>query len=765
MNILIKFLHLFFSLSICFTQANIQFSQSSNSARGEEPTNVYYNDSEDADTTTFIINENLFDLGVSFNQLYFFTKLEYSEYPVFGIERINPHDMIHSYYLEYLGDRLNVKLGNIYSLYTRGLIINTYQDQDIDFDNSILGVELSYDLLDWMRVYSIYGSDTYEFRINPQSQLNELSFDHITGFIGSELSFFDNLILNLQYMNQELIVDEDVRISGSETGGDNFIDYHSDKTFIISDHIKENFELFYADDITKYNINSDKIGLSVQSYVFGVDVYAEYVINKYTRLDPGVVVGKELDGCSLYASLSADLFNVGITYEFKRYDNPYYIETISSAPFVYREASSVLQSRLSHLMSFVNEVGHQFDVLYPFGDSFMLNLNLSTARRIHESRASTYNYALSYDIESFDLDVYPSSGIDSAYTIINNHWVETSSHSKLEYDESPSLLDVITMDRDHFLYAYWPYRQIYVGLSGYLFDDKLDFTVGYDFFDHIKEWGAGNESGITFNYYNYDYESIEESIHDAISDYWIGIDAEYDGYMENLQPLIDIGYYTQEEAEAVALGSLSYPLDEINDVVIETYTDLYMDTASDSLENYISNYQNNSKWLYTRESAVTVPTKFGWNLGKGNSILLSFERQWREVEYNKDVTYNTSDNYNDVTVSKIERFDETYLSLSLKRKNITLSLFSNNEKFKRIKYGNDDLKEIIDKEAEEDWNGVQLTFNIKENKSQILDSILSNSKLSIFYGSQKGGLVCANGVCAMQPQFIDGIKLSFSRIF
>ncbi len=56
----------------------------------------------------------------------------------------------------------------------------------------------------------------------------------------------------------------------------------------------------------------------------------------------------------------------------------------------------------------------------------------------------------------------------------------------------------------------------------------------------------------------------------------------------------------------------------------------------------------------------------------------------------------------------------------------------------------------------------------QKNKDQsdiFFNSLLSNSKLSIFYGSQRGGLICANGVCAIQPEFIDGIKLSFSRTF
>ena len=41
----------------------------------------------------------------------------------------------------------------------------------------------------------------------------------------------------------------------------------------------------------------------------------------------------------------------------------------------------------------------------------------------------------------------------------------------------------------------------------------------------------------------------------------------------------------------------------------------------------------------------------------------------------------------------------------------------------------------------------------------------STTQLSLFYGSQKGGLVCANGVCADQPGFDDGMKLTLRSLF
>ena len=53
-----------------------------------------------------------------------------------------------------------------------------------------------------------------------------------------------------------------------------------------------------------------------------------------------------------------------------------------------------------------------------------------------------------------------------------------------------------------------------------------------------------------------------------------------------------------------------------------------------------------------------------------------------------------------------------------------------------------------------DWTGFELNFLIS-----------SSTQLSIFKGSQKGGLVCANGICAIQPSFEDGVKLTFRSSF
>ena len=41
----------------------------------------------------------------------------------------------------------------------------------------------------------------------------------------------------------------------------------------------------------------------------------------------------------------------------------------------------------------------------------------------------------------------------------------------------------------------------------------------------------------------------------------------------------------------------------------------------------------------------------------------------------------------------------------------------------------------------------------------------NNNIISLFFGSQKGGLVCANGTCVMQPDFEKGFKITSKIIF
>ena len=82
-----------------------------------------------------------------------------------------------------------------------------------------------------------------------------------------------------------------------------------------------------------------------------------------------------------------------------------------------------------------------------------------------------------------------------------------------------------------------------------------------------------------------------------------------------------------------------------------------------------------------------------------------------------------------------------------------LSLYYHIRNYLTITYFED--KEKKSNEDEEHlWTGVDITFELSPTM-----------QFSIFKGSQKGGLVCANGICAEQPSFEDGIKLTFRALF
>ena len=52
------------------------------------------------------------------------------------------------------------------------------------------------------------------------------------------------------------------------------------------------------------------------------------------------------------------------------------------------------------------------------------------------------------------------------------------------------------------------------------------------------------------------------------------------------------------------------------------------------------------------------------------------------------------------------------------------------------------------------WTGIELSLELS-----------SSIQLSIFHGSQKGGMACANGICSVQPSFQDGTKVTLRAVF
>ena len=77
---------------------------------------------------------------MSYSRFSLYQQWEFSAPPPLGYSQ----QKLNNYYLEYIHDNITIKLGDIYTLYGRGLGINLFQDQSLDFDNSVRGIEFSF---------------------------------------------------------------------------------------------------------------------------------------------------------------------------------------------------------------------------------------------------------------------------------------------------------------------------------------------------------------------------------------------------------------------------------------------------------------------------------------------------------------------------------------------------------------------------------------------------------------------------------------------
>ena len=121
--------------------------------------------------------------------------------------------------------------------------------------------------------------------------------------------------------------------------------------------------------------------------------------------------------------------------------------------------------------------------------------------------------------------------------------------------------------------------------------------------------------------------------------------------------------------------------------------------------------------------AITIPTQWVWKFSNGNSLTTYLEAQ------EKTVTGDIPGNYTDY-----------YLSTSYSHRG------------KWIITGFYDQE--ISKGKTSQWPGFDFSYYLN-----------STTQISLFYGSQKGGLICANGICAEQPGFEDGVKITFRSLF
>ena len=171
---------------------------------------------------------------------------------------------------------------------------------------------------------------------------------------------------------------------------------------------------------------------------------------------------------------------------------------------------------------------------------------------------------------------------------------------------------------------------------------------------------------------------------------------------------------------------------------------------------------NSSKYLiFWRVEKKFV--EFSYNFGDGSSLSSYLEFQWISNEFNRDKVY--SDEV-DKSLSFTNEIYNRYLTLSFRHpKKWTfgaiydyISFDPSNPLGFNIDSKNDNFIESalrnLGVDLKNKWFGIEIVkdFNL-------------HHQLTVFYGSESGGIRCANGVCSYQAPFVDGLKLTLRSIF
>ena len=397
--------------------------------------------------------ENILDINFSYNNLFFYTQLEYSNSPIYGLDKTMIKDLANSYVLDYSGSSLTLKYGHIQTLYGYGLALNAFQDQITDFDNRAKGVEFKYSPNDIMDIFYVTGSGKYGMKSSGDKRYNDLLFNHELDFYGAQFytSFGDFIVSNAKnktYYAAGML--NDVSINRPFLGSDTRL---SDDLESFQVESFSNFNELANSD-SEVNLSSLNIGYSNTLGVF--DICYEKSINRYNKI---LRENDMEDGYYDYFSLASNIFEIDFLYEFKDYNMLYYMPISSNPPLGFMETTSILMSRNQHAINFSDEIGHQLEGRFTlFSDiSFLVNLSMGMK-----------HYGVQY--QEFDFDTFEI--IEGTYSKVN--WND--------------VIDMNFLNKD--LVFHKPFRNFYAEASGWSSSNKFYYKFGYG-----SQYSYDNNSG------------------------------------------------------------------------------------------------------------------------------------------------------------------------------------------------------------------------------------------------------------------------------
>ncbi len=255
-------------------------------------------------------------------------------------------------YVEYAREGLELRAGDYYTLYGKGLSMNLFENRGLNYDTGLDGLRGIYHH-DYFNAIVAVGTLKYNDLLDPT---------YVESY-------------SVRSGNLEVMPIEQIRLGASLLG--------------VSGATPERIETS--------DIRADILGLNGAAKLFGFDVYAEYSRKHSYGLTRGPlgVVSFDRTGEGYYGSLSytSDL-GFGAIFEYKNYgfdvadpevrkniNRPTRMLPMQNPPIVHKEHGFTLLTRLPHVIDFNDEVGWQADIFYSLLPNLVISLNGAVASR------------------------------------------------------------------------------------------------------------------------------------------------------------------------------------------------------------------------------------------------------------------------------------------------------------------------------------------------------------------------------------------------
>lgn len=314
--------------------------------------------------------ENFSDVRIFLPKFTLGFRLEYSNPPEYGLNFIG----IRKKFIEFGGYGLKVRAGDFYTLFSKGLSLNLFENRNLAFDNGLEGLKATYEN-DFLK----------------------------TQLVGGDLNFLEPLSL---YLGKPRIENYKVRAASLEIFP--FKHFSIGSNFVYSEGKLPS--IIRTTDTIEVNIPEVFLKIRFQNF----DFFISYAMKKT------IMSGKDTSrGSGFYSSLSYSGEGFGITFEYKdyRFDivdplrkseifRPTRTLPFQNPPIVYKEHIFTLTQRLPHVVDFNDEVGFQVDAFVALSNSLTLNTNFALASK-------HYNYILNqttfqFEKEKVGSDLFPS---------------------------------------------------------------------------------------------------------------------------------------------------------------------------------------------------------------------------------------------------------------------------------------------------------------------------------------------------------------------